>query len=361
MACSDRRRDADTGFKLGLAIAHRHASRRSRSFRSGCWSTTARARPKRRGPRSPPAGADRRRSPARARHPLSRDRDRDRGRERPERHPQPRRDARADAGARSASIDTDITPELRKRSIYEAVVYDRRSRAGALRLAAGPRPRRDRARRARPRPRRASLRRSATRAASAPIRGSSSTASRLRLQPGGGSSGRRAASSPWSMPRACQPADRGRLRLALRGNEALSLVPQAGDTRWTVRSTWPHPSFGGAFLPAQRQVGADGFSATYRIGNLALGRSLVDPRRRRNQHRRRANRTAAPRADAAERAGGAFDPRRRAGQPDPAGRSLFAGRPRDEIRLPVHRLHLPRPADVRRHRRGARVARSNIC
>ena len=54
-----------------------------------------------------------------------------------------------------------------------------------------------------------------------------------------------------------------------------SLVPQAGDTKWTIRSSWPHPSFGGEFLPAQRRVGDDGFAATYRIGNLALGRSLV--------------------------------------------------------------------------------------
>ena len=42
-------------------------------------------------------------------------------------------------------------------------------------------------------------------------------------------------------------------------------------------------------------------------------------------------------------------------QPDPAGRSLFAGQPRHQIRLPVHRLHLPRAPDVRRDRRRARV------
>src|SRR5205823_2915103 len=67
----------------------------------------------------------------------------------------------------------------------------------------------------------------------------------------------------------------------------LSVAPQAGDTTWTVNSSWPHRSFGGDFLPAQRivgkewdssakkMVGVDGFSATYRVGNLALGRSLV--------------------------------------------------------------------------------------
>jgi inner membrane protein len=60
-----------------------------------------------------------------------------------------------------------------------------------------------------------------------------------------------------------------------RGNEALSLAPQAGETRWTVKSSWPSPSFGGGFLPPQRTVSAEGFTARYSIGNLSLGRSLV--------------------------------------------------------------------------------------
>ena len=62
---------------------------------------------------------------------------------------------------------------------------------------------------------------------------------------------------------------------AFRGNGWLTLSPRAGDTTWTVRSSWPNPSFRGGFLPATRQVKADGFSATYRVGNLALGQSLV--------------------------------------------------------------------------------------
>jgi inner membrane protein len=60
-----------------------------------------------------------------------------------------------------------------------------------------------------------------------------------------------------------------------RGNAALSLAPQAGDTRWSVHSSWPSPSFGGDFLPNGRNVSDKGFDANYRIGNLALGRSLV--------------------------------------------------------------------------------------
>lgn len=63
----------------------------------------------------------------------------------------------------------------------------------------------------------------------------------------------------------------------LRGNESLAVIPHAGDTRWAVTSTWANPSFQGGFLPAERNVAANGFTATYRVGNLALGSSLVDP------------------------------------------------------------------------------------
>lgn len=67
-----------------------------------------------------------------------------------------------------------------------------------------------------------------------------------------------------------------RFDFAFRGNGSLTLAPQAGDTRWQVRSKWPHPSFGGGFLPTGRSVGDAGFAATWRIGNLALGRALVE-------------------------------------------------------------------------------------
>ncbi|MEA3015960.1 MAG: inner membrane protein, partial [Sphingomonadales bacterium] len=65
---------------------------------------------------------------------------------------------------------------------------------------------------------------------------------------------------------------------SFRGNRSLALSPQAGETRWRLRSPWPHPSFQGSFLPAERRVGGDGFEARYRVGNLALGQSLVDTR-----------------------------------------------------------------------------------
>lgn len=62
---------------------------------------------------------------------------------------------------------------------------------------------------------------------------------------------------------------------ALRGHSVIALAPRAGSTRWTVTSPWQHPSFTGGFLPEARSVTADGFTATYKISNLALGTTLV--------------------------------------------------------------------------------------
>ena len=61
-----------------------------------------------------------------------------------------------------------------------------------------------------------------------------------------------------------------------RGNASLTLAPRAGDTQWHVTSSWPSPSFGGGFLPVKRGITDKGFDATYRVGNLALGQALVD-------------------------------------------------------------------------------------
>ena len=62
---------------------------------------------------------------------------------------------------------------------------------------------------------------------------------------------------------------------AFRGNGWLALAPQAGDTRWSVTSKWPHPSFQGGFLPTNHRLSNRGFTATWRVGNLALGKALV--------------------------------------------------------------------------------------
>ena len=64
-------------------------------------------------------------------------------------------------------------------------------------------------------------------------------------------------------------------RIGVRGLGDFRLIPRGVDTRWTVKSSWPNPSFGGDFLPATRKVGGEGFTATYAIPNLALGQAQV--------------------------------------------------------------------------------------
>jgi inner membrane protein len=174
----------------------------------------------------------------------------------------------------AVELSTDVRPQVRKRSIYEAVVYDAGA-AGKARFAIPP----DLASTGVD-PSQMDLSRAELRFGLSDPRGLGRNprvlveGKPLRLQPGGGSSGERGffawidASALSRRPLIVQ------FMFDFRGNQSLSLAPQAGDTRWTVHSSWPSPSFGGAFLPAERKVGAKGFSATYRIGNLALGRSL---------------------------------------------------------------------------------------
>ena len=175
----------------------------------------------------------------------------------------------------AVEISTDIRPELRRRSIYEAVVYET-DVSGSARFAFPP----DLARTG-VQPAQMDLSRAELRFGLSDPRGLGTNPTvtvdgrPLRLQPGGGSSGGRGffawvdSTGLQSTPLAVD------FTFAFRGNSSLALAPDAGETLWTVRSSWPHPSFGGEFLPDQRRVTGDGFGASYRIGNLALGRSLV--------------------------------------------------------------------------------------
>ncbi|HEX8484840.1 cell envelope integrity protein CreD [Sphingomonas sp.] len=177
-----------------------------------------------------------------------------------------------------ADIRTDLTPERRSRSIYEAVVYEAAA-SGTARFALPA----DLARFGVSADRlafdRAELRfglKDARGLFGAPP-AVSVGGRRLVLQPGKGlpSTGGSGfftwldASSLRGGPLTAT------FRFTFRGNGWLALAPQAGDTRWTVASTWPHPSFQGGFLPTRHAETASGFTATWRVGNLALGRSLV--------------------------------------------------------------------------------------
>ena len=175
----------------------------------------------------------------------------------------------------AVELTTQIRPERRKRSIYEAVVYDT-NMSGKARFAFPP----DLARTGVD-PASMDLGRAELRFGLSDPRGLGANprvavAGRpLRLQPGGGSSGGRGFFA-WVDATGLQTAPLAvDFTYHFRGNSSLALAPDAGETQWTVRSSWPHPSFGGEFLPTDRSVSDDGFTATYRIGNLALGRSLV--------------------------------------------------------------------------------------
>ena len=60
--------------------------------------------------------------------------------------------------------------------------------------------------------------------------------------------------------------------MTLAGTQSLQLLPLARRTEAALNSPWPDPSFDGAFLPAERHVGAQGFDARWQV--LDLNRSF---------------------------------------------------------------------------------------
>jgi inner membrane protein len=70
---------------------------------------------------------------------------------------------------------------------------------------------------------------------------------------------------------AAQPAARLKVRvqLELAGTGELALVPAADATRFNLQSDWPHPSFGGRFLPTAHDITEAGFSARWVVSSLA--------------------------------------------------------------------------------------------
>ncbi|AJE48574.1 cell envelope integrity protein CreD [Celeribacter indicus] len=67
------------------------------------------------------------------------------------------------------------------------------------------------------------------------------------------------------------PRARGdyRLALTLNGAQSFQIAPVGRQTSVTLTSDWPHPSFGGAFLPDGSEITEEGFSATWTIPHLA--------------------------------------------------------------------------------------------
>ena len=69
------------------------------------------------------------------------------------------------------------------------------------------------------------------------------------------------------------------LTVKLKGTRELLLSAAGGETVVTAKGNWPHPSFQGSFLPTERSVQPEGFTASWRIPHLArnLPQSMPTP------------------------------------------------------------------------------------
>lgn len=59
------------------------------------------------------------------------------------------------------------------------------------------------------------------------------------------------------------------VQLELVGTEHLALVPLGTATHISLHANWPHPSFGGQFLPVEHRISDGGFDANWRVSALA--------------------------------------------------------------------------------------------
>jgi inner membrane protein len=67
--------------------------------------------------------------------------------------------------------------------------------------------------------------------------------------------------------------------LNLLGMSTLAVVPAGSTTQMSLKSAWPHPSFGGDFLPRDRTVDRSGFTAAWSVSNLAHNAPALDDSR----------------------------------------------------------------------------------
>ncbi|MCF8378031.1 MAG: cell envelope integrity protein CreD [Bacteroidales bacterium] len=58
------------------------------------------------------------------------------------------------------------------------------------------------------------------------------------------------------------------ISVSLQGSQNISFVPLGSETNVTIASTWPSPSFNGNFLPKNREVSDDGFTASWKVLEL---------------------------------------------------------------------------------------------
>ncbi len=63
--------------------------------------------------------------------------------------------------------------------------------------------------------------------------------------------------------------------LKLQGTSSFSVVPVGRDSQVHLQSDWPHPSFMGEFLPAEREITEQGFNATWQTSFFATDMERV--------------------------------------------------------------------------------------
>ena len=59
------------------------------------------------------------------------------------------------------------------------------------------------------------------------------------------------------------------LTMGLNGADRMLFAPAGRETTVRMTSDWPHPSFDGTFLPKNREITPDGFTATWEVPHLA--------------------------------------------------------------------------------------------
>lgn len=59
------------------------------------------------------------------------------------------------------------------------------------------------------------------------------------------------------------------IELSLAGSNHLQVAPIGDDTQVSLASNWPHPGFGGGYLPEQREISDTGFTAHWQTSHYA--------------------------------------------------------------------------------------------
>jgi inner membrane protein len=74
--------------------------------------------------------------------------------------------------------------------------------------------------------------------------------------------------APLNLPASWEAPSTFSLQITLKGSQYLYFVPVGKTTDLNMKSNWPTPSFTGTYLPDQREVNADGFTANWNILHL---------------------------------------------------------------------------------------------